>query len=182
MEVVGIVGSPRKKGNSDTLVQAILDGAGSVGHTTVKYNLNDLKFKGCQGCMFCRTHEACSQNDGMTMVFESMKKADVVVFSSPIYMRELNGQFRLMEDRMFQFMDANFNPRFIPAKKAVIVTSQGNPDQKAFKRATGRLSDILKSCGFDIVETLRMTSGNDPKAVGSRQDLLEKARSIGSSL
>jgi multimeric flavodoxin WrbA len=182
MEVLGIVSSPRKKGNTDALVQSLLDGASSVGHKTVKLNLNDLKFKGCQACMYCRAHEACSQKDDLTKLFESMKKADMVVFSSPIYMGELIGQFRLMEDRMFQFMDVNFQPRIKPTKKAVIMTSQGNPDPKAFDRVSTDLARILTGCGFDVVETLKVTGGNDPNAAKGHKDLMEKARKIGSSL
>lgn len=182
MEVIGIVSSPRKISNSDTLVQTILDGASSAGHKTVKYNLNDLKFKGCQACMYCRAHEACTQKDELTTVLESIKKADVVIFSSPIFMREACGQFRLLEDRMFQFMDPKFQPRLKPTKKAIIVTSQGNPDPKAFEYVADNLGQILTTCGFKVIETIRMSSGNDGKAVKERKDLLEEARKVGASL
>ena len=34
MKVIGIVGSPRKNGNSETLVRAVLEGAKEKGHET----------------------------------------------------------------------------------------------------------------------------------------------------
>jgi len=180
MQVLGIVASPRKNGNTDTIVQTILDGAASVGHKTSKVNLNDLKYKGCQGCMYCRTHDHCSQKDDMTGLMDQIKKADVVIFSTPVYMLELSGQFRIMEDRMFPFMDVNFQPR-LNSKKAVIVTSQGSPEAKAFDHATDGLANILKTCGFTVVDTIKMTMGNDPKAAKAKKDLMDSAKKLGAS-
>ncbi|MCE5296151.1 MAG: flavodoxin family protein [Euryarchaeota archaeon] len=176
MEVLGIVSSPRKKGSTETLVQAILDGASSAGHSTVRIDLNDLELKGCQACMRCRTHEACSHKDDLTSVFDRMKKADAVVFSSPIYMGQRSGHFRPMEGRMFQFTDMHFQPRITPAKKAVIVTSHGDPEPKAFEGMSSELARTLKLFGFDVVERLNTSGGNDPRAVNERQDLLDKGR------
>ena len=56
MKAIGIVASPRKNGNVDTLVQAVLSGAQEAGYETKKYNLNDMKFQGCQACNYCKSH------------------------------------------------------------------------------------------------------------------------------
>lgn len=37
MKAIGIVGSPRKNGNVDTLVQTVLDGALDAGYQIAKY-------------------------------------------------------------------------------------------------------------------------------------------------
>ncbi len=42
--VIGIVGSPRKGFNTDTLVQAVLDGAKDEGTQATKYYLTDLNY------------------------------------------------------------------------------------------------------------------------------------------
>ena len=46
MKAIGIVGSPRKNGNVDTLVQAVLDGAGESGYQTKKFYLNEVNYSG----------------------------------------------------------------------------------------------------------------------------------------
>ncbi len=38
MKVIGIVGSPRKHANTETLVQAVLDGAKEKGHETESFS------------------------------------------------------------------------------------------------------------------------------------------------
>lgn len=50
LKVVGIIASPRKGMNTDTLVTKVLDGAQSVGVTVEKIYFNDLEIKPCQAC------------------------------------------------------------------------------------------------------------------------------------
>jgi len=45
---IGIVGSPRKNGNVDTLVSRVLEGAREAGLDTSKYLLNEMKYSGCR--------------------------------------------------------------------------------------------------------------------------------------
>jgi multimeric flavodoxin WrbA len=182
MKTIGIVGSPRKNGNVDTLVQTTLDGAKEAGHQVVKYNLNEMNYSGCQGCGYCKKHDHCRLNDDLTNLLKDIAEADAVVFGSPIYFYQFTGQFRLMEDRMYSFIDAGFNSRLKPGKKAIIITSQGNPDLAAFEKVATEFSGILQRLGFEVKEIIRMGMGGAPDAVLERKDLLEKARSAGLAL
>src|SRR5512136_249494 len=128
LKAIGIVGSPRKNGNVDTLVQAVLDGAGESGYQTKKFYLNEMKYSGCQACDYCKANDHCRLEDDVSNLLNEMAEADAVVFGSPIYFYQFTGQFRLTEDRMYSLIDAGFNSRLRPEKKAVIVTSQGDPN------------------------------------------------------
>lgn len=61
--VIGIIGSPRKGFNTDTLVQAVLDGAKDEGAQTTKYYLTDLNYVGCQACQYCKENKECTIDD-----------------------------------------------------------------------------------------------------------------------
>ncbi|MGV8125669.1 MAG: flavodoxin family protein [Methanothrix sp.] len=182
LKAIGIVGSPRKNGNVDTLVQAVLDGAEQAGYQTAKYSLNEMKYSGCQACDYCKSHEGCRLEDDLTSLFQDMAEADSVVFGSPIYFYQFTGQFRLMEDRMYSLIDAGFNSRLRPGKKAVIVTSQGDPNPKSYEKAANEFADVLKLLGFEVKEIIRMENGSARDAVLGRKDLLDKARATGQSL
>ena len=182
MKTIGIVGSPRKNGNVDRLVQAVLDGAEEAGRETTKYHLNEMNYSGCQGCNYCKSHENCRLDDDLSDLLKDMAEADAVVFGSPIYFYLFTGQFKLMEDRMYSLVDAGFNSRLAPGKKAVIVTSQGNPDLSAFEKAATEFAGILKRLGFEVAEIIRMGGGNAPDAVMERKDLLDKAKAAGRAL
>jgi multimeric flavodoxin WrbA len=182
MKVIGINGSPRKNGNVETLVQTVLDAAAEKGHATQKFNLNELEFAGCQACMYCKTHDHCKLQDGLTPVLEAMKDADAIVFGAPIYMFQFNGQFKLFEDRMYMFLGKDFKVSLKPGKKAVIITSQANPDVKSFEANTQGFANVLKMYGFHLVDTIQMTGGNSPAAVMDRKDLLDMAKAAGKQL
>jgi len=53
-KVIAINGSPRKNGNTATLLQNVLDGAKSQGAETEFVNLIDLKYQGCISCFACK--------------------------------------------------------------------------------------------------------------------------------
>ena len=182
LKAIGIVGSPRKNGNVDTLVQAVLGGAEQAGYQTKKYSLNEMKYSGCQACDYCKSHDRCRQKDDLTGLLQDMAEADAVVFGSPIYFFQFTGQFRLMEDRMYSLIDAGFNSRLRPGKKAVIVTSQGDPNPKSYEKAANEFADVLKLLGFEVKEIIRMENGSARDAVLGRKDLLDKARATGQSL
>lgn len=182
MKAIGIVGSPRKNGNVDRLVQAVLDGAEEAGYQTTKYNLNKMNYSGCQACNYCKSHENCKLDDELSPLLEDIKEADAVVFGSPIYFYLFTGQFKLMEDRMYSFIEPGFNSRLAPGKKAVIVTSQGNPDLAAFEKASSEFAGILKLLGFEVAEIIRMGNGGAPDAVLERKDLLDEAKAAGLAL
>ncbi len=182
MKAIGIVGSPRKSGNVDRLVQAVLDGAEEAGYQIMKYNLNEMSYSGCQACNYCKNHENCKLDDDLSELLEDLTAADAVVFGSPIYFYLFTGQFKLMEDRMYSFIDPGFNSRLAPGKKAVIVTSQGNPDLAAFEKAASDFGGILELLGFEVAEIIRMANGGAPDAVLERKDLLDKAKATGLAL
>jgi multimeric flavodoxin WrbA len=181
-KAIGIVGSPRKNGNVDRLVQAVLDGAEEAGYEITKYHLNEMDYSGCQGCNYCKSHEKCKLDDGLSPLLEDIREADAIVFGSPIYFYLFSGQFKLMEDRMYSLIDPGFNSRLRPGKKAVIVTSQGHPDISAFEKAADEFAGILKLLGFEVTEIIRMGNGGAPDAVLERKDLLEKAKAAGKAL
>lgn len=182
MKAIGIVGSPRKNGNVDTLVQAVLSGAEAAGYQTKKYSLNEMKYTGCQACDYCRSHDHCRLKDDLTGLLNDIREADAVVFGSPIYFFQFTGQFRLMEDRMSSLIDASFSSRLRPGKKAVIVTSQGDPNPKLYEKAATEFAEVLKLLGFEVKEIIRMEGGSARDAVLGRKDLLDKARAAGQSL
>jgi multimeric flavodoxin WrbA len=179
MKAIGIVGSPRKNGNVDTLVQAVLQGAKEAGYETAKYNLNEMKYRGCQACEYCKKNDHCRLDDDVSALLKEIAGADAVVFGSPIYFYQFTGQFRLMEDRMYSLIDSGFNSRLKAGKKAVIVTSQGNPDLSAYEKAVQEFAGVLKLLGFELTETISLGNAHGPHAVNDRPDLLERAKAAG---
>lgn len=120
MNVIAINGSPRKDGNTATLLKKALDGAASRGAETELVNLYDLDYKGCISCFNCKLKGGkslgqCAVKDGLKPVLERMDKADAIILGSPIYFGQTTGMMRsFLERLLFQYLqyDANYSSLF----------------------------------------------------------------------
>ena len=63
--VLGIVGSPRRNGNTEILVDEILAGAAESGAQIGKVILDELNIAPCKACNQCRDESTCAQDDDM---------------------------------------------------------------------------------------------------------------------
>jgi multimeric flavodoxin WrbA len=183
MKVLGIIGSPRRNGNVEALVNATLEAAGQAGMATEVFHLNDMNLQGCVACYRCKTDGVCKFDDDIWKVLTAMQEADAVVIGAPIYYFQLCSQMRTLIDRSFAFLRTDHSTRWKPGKRIVFITSQGNKDADLFARVHGELNSIFGEWGgFVVVENIIMSGGNDPSAVMSRTDLLESAKRAGEKL
>jgi len=88
MKILGIVASPRKGGNTDTLIDRVLEGAkgGNKNVEVEKLYLRDLDISPCQACFTCEATRKCVIPDDMQMVSAKLQEADGVVLGGPKHM------------------------------------------------------------------------------------------------
>ena len=100
--ILVLMGSPRKHGNTDQMTDEFIRGAQEAGHQVEKICLKDWKIKGCLGCGACqRNGGACVQKDDMSDIYEKWLAADVVVLASPVYFYTWSAQIKAVLDRTF---------------------------------------------------------------------------------
>lgn len=85
MKVVGIVGSPRKGGNTEILTAHALQAIAEEGLETELISLAGLEIKPCTACMACSKGEQCSIQDDLFPLYLKMKEADGIILASPVY-------------------------------------------------------------------------------------------------
>jgi multimeric flavodoxin WrbA len=85
MKVIGIVGSPRKNGNTELLTKHALKAISEEGLRTELIRLAGREIKPCTACMACRTQEICSIEDDFFPIYLKMKKAQGIILASPVY-------------------------------------------------------------------------------------------------
>jgi multimeric flavodoxin WrbA len=160
MNIVCLLGSPRAKSNSSTIAKRFLDTAEKSGAEVKTYTLNDLKYRGCQGCMACKTKlEKCVLKDDLAEVLDAVQQADVLVLASPTYYGEISSQLKGFIDRTFSYLVPDFmtnpNPvRFAPGKKLVFALTQGQPAE-AFADIFPRYDFFFKWYGFSESHLIR---------------------------
>jgi multimeric flavodoxin WrbA len=188
MKVVGFIGSPRKKGNTTTIVNEVLRGAQEAGAETKVFNINQLGIRGCQACYKCQTPEGkCVQKDDMAPLYDEIYSADAIVIGTPIYMFQVTGQTKTFIDRLFAFLylkdgqPGNFRNK-LKGKKIVTVFSQGQPNTSLFASNFDLNEGVLSFLGFKVQG--RIVAGgmrNEDDARGNTA-ILEKAYAAGVGL
>jgi putative NADPH-quinone reductase len=97
--VLGIAGSPRRDGNTDSLLRAVLQGAEEAGAETEFIALRNLKLGPCIECGRCQRTGRCAVADGVQEVHEKLLAADHVVFAAPIFFVGISAQAKQLVDR-----------------------------------------------------------------------------------
>ena len=181
-QVVMFNGSPRMDGNIATIINTIARGVQDGGGEAKTYTLFKMKFMACQSCFQCRMGKGdCAINDEITAALEKVKTADALVIGSPIYMLQMSGPVKNLYDRFFPLTDVNYQPRY-GTKKLLTVYSQGMDDPHIFDSYFEYTAAIFPAFGFDLVENMVCTNGNDPESAERNAELKIRAYEAGKAL
>ena len=85
MKIVGIVGSPRKKGNTEILMNEALKVARKAGFETEIFLMSQKQVGPCDACGTCFEVGDCVVQDDMQELYAMLEQADGVIFGSPVY-------------------------------------------------------------------------------------------------
>ena len=99
MIVLGIMGSPRIKGNTDLLLDEALKGAQQQGVEVEKIMVDKLKIAPCREYYGCLRDGNCVIRDDMDDIFPKLLSADAVIVASPMFFYGLSGQLKVLIDR-----------------------------------------------------------------------------------
>jgi len=111
LNILSLTGSPIKKGSTEILLERI---AGGIIETyshpaeNALVRLNDYQYIPCQSCGKSPEPDLCFFKDEIYPVYESLARADVVLFGSPIYFDSVSGQAKLFIDRANCFRPYDF--------------------------------------------------------------------------
>lgn len=110
-KIVGISGSPVKKGNTAALLSGMMESAGEKGLETEIVNLAELTIKNCIHCNFCLSKQKpgkyCALADDAQTVYEALEQADIIVLASPVYFMRTSGMMATFIDRLRVFIFGN---------------------------------------------------------------------------
>ena len=105
MKIMAFNGSPRRNGNTATLLKEALKGAAASGADTEYVDLYSLNYKGCISCFYCKRkdkeHGTCIVKDDLSPLLIKAKEADALLFGSPIYFMSLTSGMHALLERLF---------------------------------------------------------------------------------
>jgi len=109
MKIVAFNGSPRKNGNTNTLIEAVLKPLKDAGAETKIIQVGGSGIKPCTGCRMCykNKNRKCVTNDILNTFTEDVWSADAVIIASPTYYANPTPEIRCLIDRLGYVSRAN---------------------------------------------------------------------------
>jgi len=99
MKVLGIMGSPRRKSNTDRLLDQALAGAEASGAQVEKVIVSKLRISPCREIYACLKDGNCAIKDDMQVLYAKLLEADRIIFASPIFFYGITSQAKALVDR-----------------------------------------------------------------------------------
>jgi multimeric flavodoxin WrbA len=188
--ILGIEGSPRKGGNSHTMLKAILSGVHETDTIAHEVHLRDYRYESCVGCEKCRKDKICTRfHDGMTLLYPQIQESKGLVLITPVHNYNVTAWVKAFLDRMYCFYDfENTRPRKWSSRlagqgrKAVIGAIAEQTDRKDMGFALEAMRLPLEAHGYEIIEELPVLQLFDRGIIANHPDILERARLAGQKL
>jgi multimeric flavodoxin WrbA len=138
IKVLAFTGSPRKGGNTETLVAAVMSGVTRAGGVAETVRLPALSIGPCIGCGGCQKTGRCVIEDDMQGLYDKILAARIIIIASPIYFYGLSAQTKLFVDRIQalwsrkQLLVAAHQWRLDPQRKGYLVSVAATGGEKVF--------------------------------------------------
>ncbi|MFT0898364.1 flavodoxin family protein [Candidatus Methanoprimaticola sp. MG2] len=182
-EIVAIVTSPHPEGNSASIVDAITDGAMGLSTNLIQlYTLGKSKFiHCCNECGKCKQTGFCAIEDDMSEVLNAIRTADCVIFSTAVHFNNVSAQYKILEDRMYSFLNSDLSINIKTGKKAIVVVTAAASLENA-KVIASHMAASLTMMGFEVIDRVVFSSDMGTKKASEDPDILLKAKQAGMKL
>lgn len=109
IKVLAFAGSPRRGGNSETLLDWVLDAMRKEpGVEIEKIHLNEANVNPCRGCNACEVLNRCVQRDGMDVLVDKITSCHILILAAPIFCMGINSQSKALVDRFQVFRSRKY--------------------------------------------------------------------------
>lgn len=186
VKVLGISGSPHRHGNTETLLDAFLEGAEGAGGAVEKVVLRELRYSACRGCNACHTHGVCVVRDDLTGLFKKILAADVLAVASPIYSMGITADLKGLIDRAqflwarkFVIKDLYFSDEHMRAHKGVFISTAGQSWDYVFDSAYPMVTAFFHGTGFEYYDNVIANNMDEFGGIHGHPTALTEAKEKG---
>ena len=180
MPILLLNGSPREGGNTEIMLNRVLDGIHAAGGEAELLHLCRMRIAPCMACDFCKTAPRCAIEDDMAELYPKLTAARHLVIGSPIYFHGLPAQAKAFVDRCQLFWnrrpaaDENTPRRF--GHFIAVAATHGD---KCFDGARLSLRALFATLGMKPGEELLVRGVDERGAVTARGEALAQALELG---
>lgn len=177
--ILVVVGSGFRGGNTDHLADAFINGARKAGHTVNKVCVGNLPISGCRGCRACQQGGQCVLKDAMQEIYPLFAQCDTIVLASPLYFWSISASVKAFIERLYAVAE---NDEY-PHRDTLLLMTAGDDNFWTFEQPVSYYRFVTKAIGWSDRGMLLV--GGCHKENGDRhvpEEALQKAHNMGKSL
>ena len=184
-QILCIAGSPRRRGNSEQLLDACIAGIESEGASANKLVVVEYSIEPCRGCNACSSSGKCVIPDRMHEIYPMLDQADAVVISSPIFFAGVPAVLKALYDRCQPYWARKHVLGEVPTgpkRPAALILVRGGGDPYGFESAVNTTKSVFAVVGLDYTHELKIVGPDSPSDMAQHVGALGQATELGEML
>lgn len=189
MQVLGVLGSPHRHGNTEQLLDRFLEGARGAGGEVEKVVLANLQYRPCRGCNACHRTGVCVLHDDAIPLIERMASIDCCVIASPIYSMGITAELKGLIDRGQYLWAQRWILRTrpealaVPARRrGVFLSTAGLSKETVFDAALPVMTAFFHGLGFAEYDRLTVNGMDQYGGIQGHPTALVDAFALGATV
>jgi multimeric flavodoxin WrbA len=137
-KIVAIYGSPRRSGNTATLLKKAVEGAEEAGAAVEEIVLRDLKISPCLEIYGCKKTGRCVIKDDFQQVQDAILSANGLMLASPIFFYSVSAHTKTFMDRFQSLWVKKYwinkvpFDNWVPKRKGIFISVGATTGKKLF--------------------------------------------------
>ena len=184
MKVLGIMGSPRIKGNTDLLLDEALNGAKSQQAEVEKIVVDKLKITPCREYYGCLKDGNCVIRDDMDGIYAKLLEADGIIVASPMFFYGLSAQLKALIDRCQALWARRYVLQNLPdsARKGIFIGIGATRGKQLFDGSILTVKYFFQAFGVEYVDELLVRGVDKRGEIKEHPTALSDAFELGKRL
>jgi multimeric flavodoxin WrbA len=186
--VLCVYGSPRIRGNTDTLLDAFAAGVEEGGGTARRVYLRNLQISPCREIYACEREGRCALDDDMQPLYDALRTTDAIALASPIMFYSVSAQTKAFLDRCQAFWCIKYRrgervtDHPLALRKGVFLSVGGSKGAKLFDGALLSVKYFLETVDAALWNALTYRTVDERGDIERHPTALDEARSLGAEL
>jgi multimeric flavodoxin WrbA len=180
-QILTVMGSPRRNGNTHILVSKIIEGAQAGGAVVNELFLGDLNIRECDGCHACWKGKECSKDDDMCNIYPAIIQSDVIIFGTPVYWYGPTALMKAFIDR-FVYFNCLENRQKIKGLSAALAVPFEEDDLETARGVVEFFQKSLAYLEIKLLGQIIVPGVGEKGAIRSKSQSLQQAYDLGREL
>jgi len=186
MRVLAVLGSPRRGGNTEILLDETIRGAYEHGGACEKVVLRDLKIRPCLEIYQCAKAGICAIQDDMQALFGKITEAERLIIASPIFFYSVSALTKAMIDRCQSLWVKKYLLKLpisaLPDRRGAFISVAATRGKKLFDGVRLTMRYFFDAIDVVYSDELLVRGADEKGAIRGRPEALAEAYALGARL